>query len=388
MKAPHTYTREDVVEINSHSGYLILSKILQVVLDQGARLAKPGEFTFRAFLNGRIDLTQAEAVVDLINSQSAKGLTLASQQIQGSLRKEIGDLRQKATDLLAQAEVAIDFPEEEAGIFSKADARDQIDRSLIRPIEALIKTHGSRRLWVDGVKTVIAGAVNVGKSSLLNRLLDEQRAIVTPIPGTTRDIIESTVTIEGVPLRLMDTAGLRYVKDEVEKIGVHLTEQKLAESDFVLIVIDQSRPLNQNDLDILSRARGKKALIVVNKIDLASQLGGADQTHAFAGFDVVKISALTGEGLDGLRRAIRDCVTEGNGETAVTRAATNIRHKKSLEAAAQSFHRANQHIRDGAPLEIIAFELKCGLDALGEIIGQTTGEDVLDSIFSQFCLGK
>ncbi|MBW1851206.1 MAG: tRNA uridine-5-carboxymethylaminomethyl(34) synthesis GTPase MnmE, partial [Deltaproteobacteria bacterium] len=215
MRGPHTYTQEDVLEINSHSGYALLSKILEILLAHGARLATPGEFTLRAFLNGRIDLTQAEAVIDIINSQSERGLYLASQQVQGSFKDEIEDLRQKAIHILAQVEVAIDFPEEEPDmVFGEKETRG-ITEDLIKPIEALIKAHESR-IWVDGINAVIAGRVNAGKSSLLNRLLNEQRAIVTPIPGTTRDIIESTINIEGIPLRLMDTAGFQRVNDEVE----------------------------------------------------------------------------------------------------------------------------------------------------------------------------
>ena len=247
MKAPHSYTREDVIEINSHSGYLLLSKILQIIIEQGARLARPGEFTLRAFLNGRIDLTQAEAVMDLINSKSDRGLHLASQQTRGSFRRELDGLRQSVVDILAHVETAIDFPEEETSILSRQQTACQIEEEAIKPIEALIEASARKRVWVDGINTVIVGRVNSGKSSLLNRLLDDERAIVTPIPGTTRDIIESFITIEGIPLRLMDTAGFRTVKDEAERIGLYLTEQKLTEADLLLVVIDQSRRLNQDD---------------------------------------------------------------------------------------------------------------------------------------------
>jgi len=243
MKAPSTYTREDIVEINSHSGHLLLSMILQVVLDQGARLARPGEFTLRAFLNGRIDLTQAEAVTNLINSQSARGLHLASQQIQGSFRQEIEALRQAIINLLAQTEVAIDFPEEDTDILQRKDVANLIQDQVINPIEVLIEAHESKKIWVDGVNTVIVGRVNAGKSSLLNRLLNEQRAIVTSIPGTTRDVIGSTVTINGVPFRIMDTAGFGDVKDEVERIGVNLAERKLDEADFLWMLLSlESNP--------------------------------------------------------------------------------------------------------------------------------------------------
>jgi len=387
MRAPHTYTQEDVLEINSHSGYALLSKILEILLGQGARLATPGEFTLRAFLNGRIDLTQAEAVIDIINSQSERGLYLASQQVQGSFKDEIEGLRQKAIHILAQAEVAIDFPEEEVDeVFGEKETRG-ITENLVKPIEALIEAHESR-IWVDGINTVIAGRVNAGKSSLLNRLLNEQRAIVTPIPGTTRDIIESTINIEGIPLRLMDTAGFQKVNDEVERLGIDLTKRKLKESDFVLIVIDQSRPLGQDDLDTILQSKGKKTLIVMNKIDLPSKLGPGADSEALSLFPSVKISALTGQGLDQLKKAMKDCILEGRLDTTSSHAVPNIRHRHALNNALQFFKDAEHRKGEEAPMEIIALELRSGLDALGEITGETTGEDVLDSIFSQFCLGK
>jgi tRNA modification GTPase len=388
MKGPHSYTREDIVEINSHSGFLLLSRILQIVLDQGARLARPGEFTLRAFLNGRIDLTQAEAVVDLINCKSERGLALSSQQIQGSFRKEIQVLQQKVTDILAHCEVAIDFPEEEASIMSREEATDRIEEEVVSPIEAMIETHSRKRIWVDGINTVIVGRVNAGKSSLLNRLLNEQRAIVTPIPGTTRDFIESTITIDGLPLRLMDTAGFREVKDEVERIGVGLTEQKLNEADFLLVVIDQSRPLNDDDLKIVNQCCGKNALIVINKIDLASMLSHDVEHKELAGFPIARISALTGEGLDDLRRAIVGCLLTGDVDMTSSHATSNLRHRQALVDAAQFFKSAARNSEKNVPMEIVALELKSGLDALGEIIGETTSEQILDSIFSQFCLGK
>ena len=388
MKAPHSYTREDIVEINSHSGYLLLSRALQIILDQGARLARPGEFTLRAFLNGRIDLTQAEAVIDLINAKSDRGLHLASQQIQGTFRNEIEGLRQKAIDFLAHAEVAIDFPDEESEIISRGKTSKRIGKEIVKPIEDLIEAQATKRLWVDGINTVIVGRVNAGKSSILNRLLNEQRAIVTAIPGTTRDIIESTITIEGLPLRLMDTAGFRNVKNEVERIGIHFTEQKLAEADFLLVVIDQSRPLNHNDHNIIAQSRGKNALIVINKIDLPSRLSKEAEHDTFSGLPIVKISALTGQGLDQLRKGISGCLLKGDIDVTSPDVAPNLRHRQALIDAAQFFKSAGRKAEKDAPMEIVAFELKSGLDALGEIIGETTTEDVLDSIFSQFCLGK
>lgn len=388
MKAPHSYTREDVVEINSHSGYLLLSTILQIVLNEGARLAKPGEFTFRAFINGRIDLTQAEAIVDLINSRSEKGLQLASEQIRGEFRTEIEGLRKKVVDILARTEVAIDFPEEEYGDISRGEVAQWIARDLMGPIEGIMAAHGQRKIWMDGISTVIVGRVNAGKSSLLNRLLNEPRAIVTPIPGTTRDIIESTIHIEGIPIRLMDTAGFRKVKGEVEKIGINLTKEKLASADLSLIVIDQSRPLNQHDLDIIAKAEKKKSLILLNKVDLASRISGDELDGVLDGMPVVRISALTGEGIDGLRKAIRDHVITTDVDSRSSHIVPNLRHKTALMEAFKYFSSASGNMREGLPLEVIALDLNSGLEALGEIIGETTHDEIIEKIFSEFCLGK
>jgi tRNA modification GTPase len=388
MKAPHSYTREDVVEINSHSGYVLLSKILQIVIDQGARLAKPGEFTFRAFLNGRMDLTQAEAVIDLINSKSERGLHLATEQIGGSFRHEIESLRQRIIDFLAHVEVAIDFPEEEAGILVREEMGKRLDREVIGPVETILRTHAGKRIWVDGVCTAIVGRVNAGKSSLLNRLLNEERAIVSPMPGTTRDVIESTLTVKGLPLRLMDTAGIREVKDDVERIGIGLTEQKLAHADLLLLVIDQSRPLGEDDLKTIRQARGKKTIVVLNKIDLPPQITKQEENRISEGFPVARISALTGRGLDRLRSAILDCVLESGLDTSFSHAVPNLRHKNALTHAVQSLRNAAGSLEKGGPAEVIALELKTGLDDLGEIIGESAGEEVLDAVFSQFCLGK
>lgn len=388
MKAPHSFTREDVVEINSHSGYLLLYRILEIIMNQGARLANPGEFTLRAFLNGRIDLTQAEAVIDLIHAKSERGLHLASQQVQGVLWNEIDALRQQAVRILAHGEVAIDFPEEEADIMSRDDVADRIETKLVKPVERLIGAHARRKIWMDGINTAIVGRVNAGKSSLLNRLLNEDRAIVTPIPGTTRDVIESTVTIEGLPLRLMDTAGFRAVKDEVERIGIRFSEKKISEADFLLVVVDQSRPLNQDDLNIIAQSRKKNALIVINKIDLPSRFGSELEDGALAGLPQVKISALTGEGLRELREGIAACLLNGDFDMTTSHSAPNLRHRKALETAVQSFSDAARSLRENVPMEVVVVDLKSGIDALGEIVGETATEEVLESIFSQFCLGK
>ena len=388
MKAPNSFTREDVIEINSHSGYKLLSRIIRIIMDKGARLARPGEFTFRAFLHGRIDLTQAEAVIDLINARSEKGLTLAFKQLEGSFSEKIEELRQNVIEILAHSEVAIDFPEEETDIMSKDELIKRIEEGVIRPVEELIEGQAENRYWVDGINTVIVGRVNAGKSSLLNRLLNEERAIVTPIPGTTRDIIESTITVHGLPLRLMDTAGLREWKDEVEKIGIQLTEQKFAEADLLLVVIDRSRPLNKDDLDLLVKARAKKALIILNKIDLPSRLNEKTQKDKFSGFPVVPVSALTGDGLNQLKKAIPNYVLKSGSNIISSRIIPNLRQRKAMKDACVFFKEAAINRKNDAPMEIVALDLRSGLDALGEIIGETGNDEILDRVFSNFCLGK
>ncbi len=388
MRAPSTYTREDVVEINSHSGYLLLQKILEIVVHEGARLAQPGEFTFRSFVNGRVDLTQAEAIVDLINSKSDRGLLLASQQIKGAFRERIDRLRRAVLDLLARVEMAIDFPDEEEGIFDWDKSGAFMTEALIEPIEKLIANHDQRKMWLEGIATVIVGRVNAGKSSLLNRLLNEERAIVTPIPGTTRDIIESMIHVKGLPLRIMDTAGFRKVRGKLERLGMELTEKKMEESDLILLVIDQSRAVSPDDFDLLAKITGKRALVVVNKIDLPLKADLESLGTRLNGFKVVKVSALTGEGMEDLQQAIWKLIVAGGAVDAASDIVPNLRHTMALSAASEFFKKALHNIKSDLPLEIIAADLTSGLDALGEITGEQSSEELLDTIFSRFCIGK
>ena len=388
MAAPNSYTREDVVEINSHSGYTLLSRILAILTGMGARMAKPGEFTQRAFLNGRIDLSQAEAVVDLMNARSERGLVLAAQQIRGSIKRDTEALRKETIHILANAEAAIDFPEDDVEHLFRDEGADFIEKNLVQPIDNLINAHAGR-IWVDGINTVIVGRVNSGKSSLLNRLLGEPKAIVTDIPGTTRDVIESTFNISGIPLRIMDTAGLREVKDEVERLGIHLTRQKTAEADLLLIIIDRSRPLNVDDRDILAQCENKKALVVINKVDLPPAEDYTEKADVLNHFTTAEISALTGQGIDRLKKAIHDAILSDDVLAVTTsHAVPNLRHREALKAARECFLNASLKAKNNAPMEIVAFELRSGLEHLGEITGQTIDDEILDSIFSQFCLGK
>jgi tRNA modification GTPase len=338
-------------------------------------------------MNGRMDLTQAEAIMDLINAQSERGLQLASNQIHGRLRAEIELLRQKTLDILARVEVAIDFPEEEFSLLHREETAGCVQKDLLDPVSRILSGYEERKLWMEGVKTVIVGRVNAGKSSLLNRLLNEERAVVTPIPGTTRDIIESTIHMEGIPLHLMDTAGFRKVRGTLEKIGIHRAEQKMEEADLVLLVMDQSRPLHQDDLDLLARVQSKRTVMVLNKIDLPAKVNGEALETVAAGLHRVRISALTGEGIEDLRNAIRGVITSRI-DTTDLGVAPSLRHKEALDRASGHFKNGVSNLREGLPFEIIAADLQEGLEALGEIVGETTNEEVLDRIFSRFCVGK
>jgi tRNA modification GTPase len=387
MKAPATYTREDIVEINSHSGPVLLSRILQVILEQGIRLAKPGEFTFRAFLNNRIDLIQAEGVMDLINAKSERGIILSNRQISGESGKEIRNLRNKTLDLLAMAEVAIDYPEEESDLHSKEVMQLQLVEEIIKPVEKIISSHTLRKIWIEGIDTVIIGRVNAGKSSLLNRLIREEKAIVSPIPGTTRDLIETTLYIKGIPFKITDTAGLREGKDAIELIGINLARKKLKEADIALAVIDQSRPLDENDRELLSGLDSNKCIIILNKCDLPKAVKEEEIRELAGESAIVKISALTGEGIDMLEERIVEKIIDS--DTGLeNHFVPNIRQKTALSKALGHFQNAATNLGHGYPMEIIAVDLKSGIENLEEVTGETSGDDLYDRIFSNFCLGK
>lgn len=388
MYAPFSYTRENVVEINSHSGHTILSSILQIILQAGARLARPGEFTLRAFLNGRIDLTQAEAIIDLINAKGDMSVQLAASQLAGGLWARIEEIRQAIIEILTEIEASIDFPDEESVIITRSHITDQIKRKILKPIKEFIAVYSQRKIWHEGVAVVIVGRVNAGKSSILNRLLQEERAIVTPIPGTTRDIIECMVNIEGLPVRLIDTAGIRKVKGKVEKKGVDLTKAQLTLADLTLLVIDWSRPLNQYDLNLLKGADKKTTIMVINKIDLPVKLSEKKIDYAFKHLSRVKVSAHTGEGLKKLNKMIFDKVMDQKIDISPTPIIPNLRHKIALTKAANFLEKASENLINDLPLEIVAADLSWAKDAVDEITGNKTNEEILNNIFSRFCLGK
>ncbi len=387
MRRPKTYTREDVLEINCHGGYLVLRRVLEVVLGQGVRVAQPGEFTKRAYLNGRIDLSQAEAVIDVIRAKTAKSLKMANQQLRGNLSHEIEGLRARVVRSLALVEASIDFPDEEIEV--NEDAVGVNLEESQRTVKGLIESYEEGRIYRDGVSVSIVGKTNVGKSSLLNALLKEDRAIVTPIPGTTRDVIEEVINIHEIPIRLVDTAGMRRVSDPIEREGVRLTKGKVAEADMVILVVDGSRGLDTNDWEIIDEVRGKKKVVAVNKRDLPIKIS-MEQIHgALPNTRAVEISALKNRGIDKLKKTLYSALTrDGIGSTGGEVVVVNARQKKALEGSLECLRRAKEGIEGEIPFELVALELRSCLDHLGEIGGETTTEEVLECIFSQFCIGK
>jgi len=387
MGQPKTYTREDVVEIQCHSGPLILQEILRAVLQSGARLAEPGEFTKRAFLNGRIDLTQAEAVIDLIHSKTQRSLDLANLQLSGRLAAEVLQIKEGLLDLLTLAEAAIDFPEEEVPEFSPREAVHRIQDAQDR-LTAILSTYEEGKVYREGVAATIVGKPNVGKSSLLNALLREERAIVTAIPGTTRDVIEEVANIKGIPLRMMDTAGLRPAKDAIEEEGIRRTRESLARADLAIWVVNGAEPLSQEDMDILPQVRGKKTVVAVNKNDLPQRISPEELQRQIPEASLISISALYGSGIEGLKDAIRFAVLDGKLESSAEIILSNLRHKQALEASQDALSRSKQGLDQNLSPEFIVLDLQQALEALGEIVGETSSDEILERIFNQFCIGK
>jgi tRNA modification GTPase len=388
MRGPFSYTREDVVEINSHSGYIILSNILQLILQSGARLAQPGEFTLRAFLNGRIDLTQAEAIIDLINAKSDTSVRLAANQLVGGLNARINETRHALCDILIKIEASIDFPDEESTSITRPLIIDHLHSKILEPIKEIISDYSQRKIWHEGIGVVIAGRVNTGKSSILNRLLQKEKALVTPIPGTTRDILEYGVTIEGIPLKMVDTAGIRKVRGTVEKKGVELTRAQLASADITLFVIDRSRALNQYDYDLLHIVNKTTSIVVVNKIDLPARVSEKMLSSFCRNLPRADISALTGEGFQGLKEAIFNRVIDKTGGIALSPIVPNLRQTVALKQARDLLENASVNLQAGLPLEIVAADLSWAKDSIDEITGIKINEEILHGIFSKLCIGK
>jgi tRNA modification GTPase len=387
MRAPHSYTREDVVEISGHGGIGVMARILEALVKAGARVAEPGEFTKRAFLNGRLDLTQAEAVIDLIHAQTEASQRTAMAQLEGRLSEAITAMREDLLGVLAYIEGAMEFPEEDLELLPwetlLAKAHDISTR-----ISALLDTFHSGRVLREGVQVVIVGRPNVGKSSVFNALLAANRAIVTPIPGTTRDILEEVVNLRGYPFRLLDTAGLRASHDMVEQEGIGRARMSLETADLVLLVLDSSEPLTAEDEEVMAAARGKRVQVVLNKADLPAVLDRQELEARFPGRPKVMVSCKERHGLDRLIEAMGEVVLSGQQHPREGPMLTKLRHWQALHRAAESLYRARQGIEQRLSGEFIAVDLREALEWLGEVVGLNYTEDLLDKIFSEFCIGK
>jgi len=385
MRKPRSYTGEDVVEIHCHGGAFLSRKILGLALSQGARQAEPGEFTKRAFLNGKMDLSQAEAVLDLIRARTDKASELALTQARGELSKWVHGLREELLDIMVQVEAAIDFPEEEIELLKRSDVIRKIS-GLRSEIVDIIRTYEWGRLFREGAKVCICGRPNVGKSSLLNALLGQERVIVTPVPGTTRDVIEEAINLDGLPVVLWDTAGLRETDDQIEQMGVNLSRQYLEKADALIVVLDGSTRLTQDDEVLLRNVEARKVLIAVNKDDLPQTLSPEDLSRFSDSRTIVRVSAKSGEGINVLQKKLRDLVIDCEREPAMV--LTNLRHRNALLRGEAALRHAETTLGEGYGAEFVAVDLNETRDALGEIIGTVSNEDILEHIFNNFCIGK
>ncbi len=387
MKAPGSYTREDMAEIHCHGGIVPLSQILKLVIRHGARLAEPGEFTKRAFLNGRIDLSQAEAIMDLICAKTEKSAKASIKQMEGELSSRICAMREDMLDLMAHIEVSIDYPEEDIEDMDINAVKQRLGQ-LKHKMSHLLDTAEQGKLIRHGIKTVIVGKPNVGKSSLLNALLGENRAIVTEIPGTTRDIIEESVNIKEVLVRIIDTAGIRKTTDMVEEMGVERSKQNIEDADLILWVMDASRPIEDEDREILDDIQHKKTLIILNKMDCPVALDFKELKSIAKDIPIVKACMINQEGIEEIKEYIHNMVISGKVSADDGVIITNIRHQEALINSLQHVNDALISIDEGVPLDLISIDIRGAWDALGSITGETITEDLIDKIFSEFCLGK
>ena len=387
MKGPKTYTAEDVVEINCHGSMVSLRKTLALVLRKGARLAEPGEFTKRAFLNGRLDLSQAEAVIDMIRAKTDKSFDVAVSQLEGRLSLKVEEIRQKLLDLLVDITVNIDYPDEDI----EEMTYEKLEESIVETqdmIEKLLETSSTGRMIREGIKIAIVGKPNVGKSSLMNGLLKETRAIVTDIPGTTRDTIEEVLSIRNIPVYLVDTAGIRETSDKVEKMGIEKSKEAFNQADFILFLLDGSRPLEEEDLQIMELLKERKSLVLINKRDLGEAISIEEISAKLPASQVIEASLLKGQGITEIEDAVEDLVYGGEIVQKESMMVNNVRHIELLQQAVKSLTDALHMSERREALDFIEVDVKNAYERLGEIIGETVSDDIINEVFARFCLGK
>ncbi|HEU4962427.1 MAG TPA: tRNA uridine-5-carboxymethylaminomethyl(34) synthesis GTPase MnmE [Bacilli bacterium] len=387
MRAPRSYTGEDVVEIQGHGGIVAIQRVLRLVLNNGGRLAEPGEFTKRAFLNGRIDLSQAEAVIDVIRSKTDESMKVAFRQVEGQLSSKIRSLRQKMVEMLAHIEVTIDYPEHDVEDVTTRHIITE-GETVVAEIEKLLAGASTGKILREGLKTVIIGKPNVGKSSLLNALSRTERAIVTDIEGTTRDVLEEQISLRGIPLTIIDTAGIRETEDVVEKLGVERSRSALEEADLILFMLDASRPLNEIDEELLTAIKTYPTIIILNKLDLPRRIDLDAVRRLATGKKLVETSIATGEGMEELEAAVEDLFLSGDIEGKEGSYVSNARHIALLEKAKREMQESLDAANFGMTLDLVAVDIRNCWMTLGEVTGEAVAEDLLDQIFSQFCLGK
>ncbi len=390
MSKPNTFTKEDVVEINCHGGFIVLKKALELVISGGARPAEAGEFTKRAFLNGRIDLSQAEAVIDLIYSKTEEGSRAAADQLEGKLSKKLKEVRSRLVELIAHIEVTVDYPEHDIEEITGRQVYDAI-HGIHSGLKDILRNFEKGRILREGIKVVIVGRPNVGKSSLMNELSGKNRAIVTDIPGTTRDIIEEYVNINGIPVRLVDTAGIRETEDVVERIGVERANEAIETSDLVILMLDGSSGVLEEDLALYKKINGlekKRFIVLLNKIDVSDEGVLHDVENAFHGRKIIKTSLKENIGIEALEEEITGLFISGSLNSGSEILVTNVRHKNMIDMALKSIEEAAHAFESGMPLDCMTIDIKNAAEYLGQITGESVGEDVMKEIFSRFCIGK
>ncbi|MEJ7171312.1 tRNA uridine-5-carboxymethylaminomethyl(34) synthesis GTPase MnmE [Staphylococcus capitis] len=388
LRAPKTFTREDIIEINCHGGILTINRILELTMTYGARMAEPGEYTKRAFLNGRIDLSQAEAVMDFIRSKTDRASKVAMNQIEGRLSDLIKKQRQSILEILAQVEVNIDYPEYDDVEDATTEFLLEQSKNIKEEINRLLETGTQGKIMREGLSTVIVGRPNVGKSSMLNNLIQDNKAIVTEVAGTTRDVLEEYVNVRGVPLRLVDTAGIRDTEDIVEKIGVERSRKALSEADLILFVLNNNEPLTEDDQTLYEVVKNEDIIVIINKTDLEPRLDIDEVKEMIGDMPLIQTSMLKQEGIDELEIQIRDLFFGGEVQNQDMTYVSNSRHISLLKQARHSIQDAIDAAESGVPMDMVQIDLTCTWEILGEIIGESASDELIDQLFSQFCLGK